>query len=84
MSELLSQGLNLTLFGMGTVIVFLTLLILVTQCMSAIVLRFEASSFRGESLNTDSTAREIHREIDEPKLRSVIAAAIKEYRSRQG
>jgi oxaloacetate decarboxylase gamma subunit len=84
MTELLLQGFNLTLFGMGTVMVFLTLLIVVTQCMSAIILRFEASSSGAEILNPDSIAREINGNMDEQKLRAVIAAAIKQYRSRRG
>ncbi len=35
--DLISQGLELTLFGMGTVVVFLTLLVFVTTGMSAFV-----------------------------------------------
>ena len=68
---------------MGTVIVFLTLLIIVTQCMSAIILRLEASSSGGEML-TVSTGRESKQTVDEQQLRAVIAAAIKQYRSKQG
>ena len=84
MTELLSQGLNLTLFGMGTVIVFLTLLIFVTQCMSAIVLRFETSSSGEEIPSTDFLGRNSDQSMEEPQLRAVIAAAIKQYRSQEG
>lgn len=38
--DLISQGLELTLFGMGTVVVFLTLLVFVTSGMSAFIARF--------------------------------------------
>jgi len=84
MTELLLQGLNLTLFGMGTVIVFLILLIFVTQCMSTIILRYDASSVDEKVLNKDSIGRESNRSVDEQQLRAVIAAAIKQYRSKQG
>ena len=40
-SELLEQGLELMLAGMGTVFVFLTLLVFATSAMSALVRRFE-------------------------------------------
>ena len=39
--ELLQQGLELMLAGMGTVFVFLTLLVFATTGMSALVRRFE-------------------------------------------
>ena len=39
-STLLAQGVELMLAGMGTVFVFLTLLVLVTTAMSALVRRF--------------------------------------------
>ena len=40
-SSLLWQGLELMVFGMGTVLVFLTLLVLVTTVMSRIARRLE-------------------------------------------
>jgi len=39
--ELLEQGIELMLAGMGTVFVFLTLLVFATSGMSALVRRFE-------------------------------------------
>ena len=38
--SLISQGLELMLFGMGTVVVFLTTLVFVTAAMSALVRRY--------------------------------------------
>ncbi len=38
--SLIDQGLNLMLFGMGTVFVFLTLLVFATTLMSRLVTRF--------------------------------------------
>ena len=42
--ELLQQGLELMLAGMGTVFVFLTLLVFATTGMSALVRRFEPAA----------------------------------------
>ena len=41
MSPLVSEGLNLALYGMGTVFVFLTLLVLATMAMSWLVAQQE-------------------------------------------
>ena len=38
--SLIDQGLELMLYGMGTVVVFLTLLVLVTIAMSTLIQRF--------------------------------------------
>ena len=39
---MIEQGLELVLFGMGTVFVFLTMLVFVTGLMSTLVLKFSA------------------------------------------
>lgn len=38
--SIVSQGLGLMVFGMGAVFIFLTILVLVTICMSSIMARF--------------------------------------------
>jgi len=43
MSPLVSEGLNLALYGMGTVFVFLTLLVLATMAMSWLVAQQETA-----------------------------------------
>ena len=43
MSPLVSEGLNLALYGMGTVFVFLTLLVLATMTMSWLVAQQETA-----------------------------------------
>ena len=43
MSPLVSEGLNLALYGMGTVFVFLTLLVLATMLMSWLVAQQETA-----------------------------------------
>lgn len=67
-SDLLEQGLELMLAGMGTVFVFLTSLVFATTAMSALVARFlpEETAFEGV------TAEEV----------AAITAAIAEHRRR--
>ena len=75
-STLLEQGLELMLFGMGTVFVFLTLLIVVTGWMSSLAQRLEpppaaplARKRRGAPESQPS-----------PAVVAAISAAIHEYR----
>jgi len=42
MSELMNQGINLALVGMGVVFTFLALLVLLTTLMSAVLARLRA------------------------------------------
>jgi len=42
-NELINEGLTLMLAGMGTVFVFLTVLVIMTTLMSRLVLRFQSS-----------------------------------------
>jgi oxaloacetate decarboxylase gamma subunit len=75
-SNLIASGLELMLYGMGTVVIFLTLLVYVTSGMSALVLRFTpeepaAAPGPGKPAAVDG------------KLLAVISAAIHEHRSRR-
>ncbi len=47
-SDLLVEGVQLMVVGMGTVFVFLTLLVLATGFMSRLVLRFQPEVVEGE------------------------------------
>lgn len=71
MDPLFSEGLNLALYGMGTVFVFLTVLVLAVKLMSSLVLRFEPA---------DAPDR---KPATEQKLRAVISAAVQQYRKDQ-
>ncbi len=42
-NELINQGLTLMLAGMGTVFVFLTILVIVMTLMSRLIMRFQAT-----------------------------------------
>jgi oxaloacetate decarboxylase gamma subunit len=72
--SLIDQGLELMLFGMGTVVVFLTLLVLATTALSAFILRFAPMPVAVDS-GKETT--------DDPLLLAVITAAIKKHRSRR-
>jgi len=70
-NDLLAEAINLTLFGMGFVFVFLTLMVLVTTVMSLLVKRFQPN------LNLATTSNiEFSSDIDE-KTESIIKKAIK-------
>ena len=67
---MIEQGLELVLFGMGTVFVFLTMLVFVTGLMSTLVLKFSASIPQSSKAVTGS----------DPALMAAAAAAVKRYR----
>jgi oxaloacetate decarboxylase gamma subunit len=75
--SLIQQGVELMLFGMGTVIVFLTLLVYATYAMSALVLRFAPPP---EITQADS---EPPSPSADGKLLAIISAAIHRHRSRR-
>ncbi len=76
MSDLMSQGLNLALYGMGTVFFFLTLLVVATMLMSRLVPVAELEPSAGQE--------EIERQgrVD-PKISAAIGAAIHQHRQRK-
>ena len=70
-NNLLAEAINLTLFGMGFVFVFLALMVVVTTMMSVLVKRFQPN------LNLAATANiELSSKIDE-KTEAIIKKAIK-------
>lgn len=75
-ANLFQQGLELMLFGMGTVFIFLALLVLATGLMSRLVARWvppEAPAPAAQP-TADSVAKD-------KRLQAVIAAAIHRHRS---
>ena len=69
-NNLVAEAINLTLFGMGFVFVFLALMVVVTTMMSLIVKRFQPN------LNLAATANiELSSEIDH-KTETIIKEAI--------
>jgi oxaloacetate decarboxylase gamma subunit len=78
MDELLSEGLSLMVYGMGFVIVFLTLLVIATSAMSRIVMRFEPVPVP----KTASKAKTMSSNpADDAQLIAVMTAAIHKFRN---
>ena len=70
-SNLINEAINLTLFGMGFVFVFLALMVLVTTMMSVLVKRFQPN------LNLVATSNiELSSDIDK-RTKTIIKKAIK-------
>ena len=70
-NNLLAEAINLTLFGMGFVFVFLTLMVLVTTMMSLLVKRFQPNLSLASIANI-----ELSSDIDE-RTKAIITKAIK-------
>ncbi len=56
MTQLLGEGLNLVIYGMGTVFVFLTLLVFATQLMSRLTLLITPTSKTTEVIDKKTIA----------------------------
>ncbi len=72
------QAVELMLFGMGTVFVFLTCLVIATTIMSRITLRF----FKHEPVAAQPSAGSAPKAASDDTLIAVISAAIQKHRSR--
>jgi len=77
--DLLDQGLELMLFGMGTVVVFLTLLILATNLMSWFLGRYYPE-VEAPVVATGRPVSVSHQGMDRDRLIAVISAAIHKHR----
>ena len=73
--NLIEQGVELMLFGMGTVVVFLTLLVLITSAMSALVQRYLPPPPEPAAAAPASGV--------DAKTLAIISAAIKQHRDKQ-
>ena len=73
MENLVSQGFELAIFGMGTVFVFLTLLILATHFMSLLVQKFE--------YDASERAVQAVTQLDDHHLMTIISAAIAQHKN---
>ena len=70
-SNLVAEAINLTLFGMGFVFVFLALMVVVTTIMSLLVKKFQPN------LNLEATSGiELSSDIDE-RTEAIVKKAIK-------
>jgi oxaloacetate decarboxylase gamma subunit len=74
-SILIAQGLDLMLYGMGTVFTFLTVLVVITSTMSALVNRIATEDVVATSAPSADSV--------EPRLATIIQAAIDQHRGRK-
>ena len=73
---LIEQGVDLMLYGMGTVFVFLTLLVIITTLMSAVVQRW----LPGDEMTPSSSKTESN--VD-ARIVAIIEAALAKHRCRR-
>lgn len=74
---IMQQGVDLMLFGMGTVFVFLTVLVIATTIMSSLVQRFFP-----EPEPVAPVAGPAPTGVTDPKLLAIIKAAIEQHRKK--
>ncbi|BBB23794.1 oxaloacetate decarboxylase, gamma subunit [Isorropodon fossajaponicum endosymbiont JTNG4] len=72
-TDFIAQALNLTLFGMGFVFLFLTLLVGVTKLMSIIIQKLQSKVYNQQDFNNSS-------ELKDEETKFVIEQAIKMHR----
>ncbi len=76
--DIVSQGVELMLFGMGTVVVFLSLLVVMTTLMSAVIGRYFAEAEPAAVDVRGGTGQA----SPSPEVIAAITAAIHQHRSR--
>jgi oxaloacetate decarboxylase gamma subunit len=79
--NLIDQGINLMLFGMGTVFVFLTLLVFATTLMSKVVNRLVPEEVK-DADNAPATSNDTSPTNINPRTLEAIKLAIKAHRSK--
>ncbi len=77
-TDLVADGLALSAFGMGTVFTFLVILIFATLLMSKIVTKYFPEAQAAPKKAAVAPTQGV-----DPQLLNVLAAAVKEHRSRQ-
>ncbi len=75
--NIITDSIGLMLLGMGTVFVFLTILVFVTSLMSTLVQKYVTESVNSDTSDNVSTGQ------DQQLLLTVISAAIHAHRSRK-
>jgi len=76
--DILQQGFDLMLFGMGTVFVFLTVLVIATLIMSTLVQRFFPDAPEPQLANVPTAPAG----VTDPKLLAIIKAAVDQHRAK--
>lgn len=81
---MISEGLNLAMFGMGVVFVFLVLLIYVTKAMSMVAQKLErtrAQSFTPVPARVRARQPAAVSAVESARLKTILAEAVKQYKS---
>ena len=77
--SILQQGVDLMLFGMGTVFVFLTVLVIATTIMSSLIARF----FPEPEVPMTPRPQAAPAGVNDPKLLAIIKAAVDQHRAKR-
>ena len=80
MNDLLASGIELMLLGMGSVFVFLVLLIVATSLMSKVVQNFEVEPQEMDIPSGEFSHSAMPSNLDD-KITRIISEAIKQHRS---
>lgn len=90
---LFTQGLELFIYGMGSVVLFLGLLVYATRCMSWLILRFFPEPVAAVSINTPrlkqahapgtTPERAAQSQAVDPQVLAAIGAAVARHRGRR-
>ncbi|GAB3091353.1 hypothetical protein G8770_12740 [Aestuariicella hydrocarbonica] len=78
--EIMQQGVDLMLFGMGSVFVFLTVLVIATMIMSSLVQRFFPEPV---PLPVPAAKAPVPAGVNDPKLLAIIKAAVDKHRAKK-
>lgn len=81
--SLLDQGLSLLVYGMGTVFVFLALLVLITKAMSVFIGKFLPEAPEPTRRPAQPVRGAITQVTPESHVLKVIAAAVAEHRAKR-
>jgi len=80
MLELFLDALNLMVIGMGFVFVFLAILVVATQTMSKVILRFQPAIVKTSAPQRRTAQRVSAPDIDD-RTKAAITAAIRQHRA---
>ncbi len=83
MDDVVAKGAELALFGMGTVFVFLTVLVVATMAMSAIINRYAPDPVSASTSRTSGPSAGSDNDAPDPAVMAAIAAAVHRYRQRR-
>lgn len=87
MSELMTQGVNLALVGMGVVFIFLAVLVALTTLMSRLLARYPAPDAALETVVSEprrtGATEDPEGARDKQRLVAIISAAIHQHRRRR-